>query len=153
MRGVRALLLTVGLCVALVASLSPDISGSAYLHGYFALWLSCLSVAVVARRAAGRREPEELPALAPYELLQLASGPLGAVDGAIARLIAAGSLEFDPALEQISIRGPLPKATDALERDLYEQVGKATAASVSSQCPAYPERFARSRATIRGSGS
>ncbi|HET9955099.1 MAG TPA: TIGR04222 domain-containing membrane protein [Polyangiaceae bacterium] len=117
----RTLLVLVA-AIALIASLSTSISGATYLYGYVTLWFACLIAAFVARRVADGPEPEPYPTLDHYELLQLASGPLGAVDGAVARLIAEQAIEFEPSLQRLKLRGPLPATATDLERRVYEKI-------------------------------
>jgi uncharacterized protein (TIGR04222 family) len=146
LRGPRGVALVMLTALALTASLSADLSGSAYLFGYFALWITCLLAAFGARNWTRGDEQGEPPRLEPYELLQLASGSLGAVDGAVARLIAEGAVEFDQTRQLLRICGPLPATAAALECTVYADIRESnppTVAGLRGRASSLTERAAR----------
>jgi uncharacterized protein (TIGR04222 family) len=103
-------------------SVSTAISGHDFLIGYVGLWGLTLFAAFVVRVASEPGSSSDDPRLEPYELLQLAQGPLGAVDGALTSLIAGRALGFDEAKGELRVMRPLAEHAPELERRVVSEV-------------------------------
>jgi uncharacterized protein (TIGR04222 family) len=94
--GLGAAALLFLLAVGIFSATQVTASGPEFLGFFTAAWLATLVLAFVARSAAGNGK-DALPTreLDAYESAYLAGGPVAAVDGAVAVLVAQGSAAFD----------------------------------------------------------
>ncbi len=127
-------------CIGCGFSVSSHISGHEFLLGYVVLWFLCLTVACAAKLLAAPDAEAEgtIPALEPYELLQLAQGPHVAIDGALIALIAQHALVFDDQTSQFQIVGALPDGATELERRVFlelEQSSDRSATAFRAKAP------------------